>query len=136
MPTIRLHRFPDGRALYVAYNQTLDPGAVPQKLVRLARRKRVRRIVVDIRLNGGGDNTSYHGFVRALRHPRMNRPGRLRVIIGRMTFSAAGNFAAEVDRRTRARFVGEPTGGAPSQWGDHAPIPLPSLGVNAGTAVE
>lgn len=125
-----------GRALYVTYNQTLDPGAVPQKLVRLARRKRVRRIVVDIRLNGGGDNTSYYGFVRALRHPRVNRPGRLRVIIGRMTFSAAGNFAAEVDRRTRARFVGEPTGGAPSQWGDHAPIPLPSLGVNAGTAVE
>jgi hypothetical protein len=125
-----------GRALYVSYNQTTDPGLVPQRLVRLARSKRVRRIVIDVRLNGGGDNTSYFGLIQALRHPRINRPRKLAVLIGRATFSAAGNFAADVDRRTRARFFGEPTGGAPSQWGDHAPIPLPSLAVNAGTAVE
>jgi hypothetical protein len=125
-----------GRVLYVSYNQTTDPGLIPQRLVRLARNKRVRRIVVDIRLNGGGDNTSYYRFIQALRHPRVNRPGRLAVLIGRGTFSAAGNFAAEVDGATRARFFGEPTGGAPSQWGDHAPIPLPSLSVNAGTAAE
>ena len=125
-----------GRALYVSYNQTTDPGLVPRKLVRLAARKRVRKIVVDLRMNGGGDNTTYYGLVQALRHRRINRPGKLVVLIGRRTFSAAGNFAAEVDRRTRARFVGEPTGGAPSQWGDHAPIPLPSLGVNSGTAIE
>ena len=125
-----------GRALYVSYNQTTDPGRVPQKLVRLAARKRVRKIVVDLRMNGGGNNTTYYGLVQALRHRRVNRPNRLAVLIGRRTFSAAGNFAAEVDRRTRARFFGEPTGGAPSQWGDHAPIPLPSLGVNSGTAIE
>lgn len=125
-----------GRALYVSYNQTTDPGLVPQRLVRLARSKRVRRIVVDVRLNGGGNNTTYFGLIQALRHRRINRPGKLAVVIGRRTFSAAGNFAAEVDRRTRARFFGEPTGGAPSQWGDHAPIPLPSLSVTASTAVE
>jgi len=125
-----------GRALYVSYNQTTDPGLVPRKLVRLAARKRVRKIVVDLRMNGGGDNTTYYGLVQALRHRRINRPTKLAVLIGRRTFSAAGNFAADVDRRTRARFFGEPTGGAPSQWGDHAPIPLPSLGVNAGTAIE
>jgi hypothetical protein len=125
-----------GRALYVSYNQTMDPGRVPDKLVRFAKRKRVRKIVVDLRMNGGGNNTSYHGLVQALRNRRINRPGKLAVLIGRRTFSAAGNFAGDVDRRTRARFFGEPTGGAPSQWGDHVPIPLPSLRVNAGTAVE
>lgn len=125
-----------GRALYVAYNSTTDPGLVPRKLIRMSRNRRVRRIVVDIRLNGGGDNTTYWDLIAALRHARINRPGRLRVLIGRRTFSAAGNFAADVDRRTRARFVGEPTGGAPSQWGDSAPIELPSLGLVASTAVE
>ncbi|HEX7256351.1 MAG TPA: hypothetical protein VF236_10530 [Gaiellaceae bacterium] len=125
-----------GRALYVAYNATTDPGLVPQKLIRMSRAKRVRRIVVDIRLNGGGNNTTYWNLIRALRHPRINQPGRLRVLIGRRTFSAAGNFAADVDARTRARFFGEPTGGAPSQWGDSAPIPLPSLRINVYTAVE
>jgi hypothetical protein len=125
-----------GRALYVAYNATTDPGRVPQKLIRLSRNRRVTRIVIDIRLNGGGNNTTYWGLIQALRNPRINRPNRLRVLIGRRTFSAAGNFAADVDRRTRARFFGEPTGGAPSQWGDSAPIPLPSLGLVPMTAVE
>lgn len=131
-----LTRIDRGRALYVTYNATTDPGLLPQRLVRLARNRRVRRIVVDIRLNGGGNNTTYFGLIQALRHGRINRPDRLRVLIGRRTFSAAGNFAADVDRRTRARFFGEPTGGAPSQWGDSAPIPMPSLGINAYTAVE
>jgi len=58
------------------------------------------------------------------------------VLIGRRTFSAAGSFAADVDRMTRARFFGEPTGGAPSQWGDRSPIPLPALGIESGTATE
>ena len=97
----------------------------------MSRNRRVRRIVIDIRLNGGGNNTTYWGLISALRHPRINRPGKLRVLIGRRTFSAAGNFAADVDKRTRARLFGEPTGGAPSQWGDSAPIELPSLGLVA-----
>jgi Peptidase family S41 len=131
-----LSKIDRGRALYVSYNQTTDPGLVPRRLVRLARNRRVRRIVVDVRLNGGGNNTTYYGLIQALRHPRVNRPRKLAVLIGRRTFSAAGNFAAEVDRRTRARFFGEPTGGAPSQWGDSASIPLPSLSVTAHTAIE
>jgi Peptidase family S41 len=125
-----------GRALYVTYNATTDPGLVPQRLVRFARNRRVRRVIVDIRLNGGGNSATYRGLIQALRHPRINRPERLCILIGRRTFSAAGNFAGDVDRRTRARFFGEPTGGAPSQWGDSAPIELPSLGLVASTAVE
>ena len=125
-----------GRALYVAYNATTDPGLVPRKLIRMSRNRRVRRIVIDIRLNGGGNNTTYWGLISALRHPRINRPNKLRLLIGRRTFSAAGNFAADVDKRTRARLFGEPTGGAPSQWGDSAPIELPSIGLVASTAVE
>ena len=125
-----------GRGLYVAYNATTDPGLVPRKLIRMARSRRVRRIVIDIRLNGGGNNTTYWGLISALRHPRINRPNKLRLLIGRRTFSAAGNFAADVDKRTRARLFGEPTGGAPSQWGDSAPIELPSIGLVASTAVE
>jgi hypothetical protein len=125
-----------GRALYVAYNATTDPGLIPRKLIRMSRSKRVRRVIVDIRLNGGGNNTTYWGLIAALRHPRINRPDKLRILIGRRTFSAAGNFAADVDQRTRARFFGEATGGAPSQWGDSAPIALPSIGITAFTAVE
>jgi hypothetical protein len=130
-----LSRIDRGRALYVTYNETRYPGGVPSRLIQLARSKRVRRVIVDIRLNGGGDNTTYNGLIQALRHRRINHARKLRVLIGRRTFSAAGNFAGDVDRYTRARFVGEPTGGAPSQWGDSAPIALPSLGMTVSTAV-
>jgi Peptidase family S41 len=125
-----------GRALYVTYNVVAYPGSMPQRLLRLARKPRVRRVVVDLRINGGGNNTTYGTLLRALQSPRINRRGKLAVLIGRRTFSAAGNFAADVDARTRARFFGESTGGAPSQWGDQAVIPMPSLEISAATAVE
>jgi hypothetical protein len=130
-----LSRIDRGRALYVTYNSTTHPRGVPSRLIQLARSKRVRRVIVDVRLNGGGDNTTYNRLIEALRHRRINHARKLRVLIGRRTFSAAGNFAGDVDRFTRARFVGEPTGGAPSQWGDSAQIPLPSLGITVSTAV-
>jgi hypothetical protein len=53
------------------------------------------------------------------------------VLIGRATFSAAANFAADVDRSTKAIFVGEPTGGFVRGWGDTVPVPLPASGLTA-----
>jgi hypothetical protein len=122
-----------GRAVYVGYHETTGP---PQQLldriVRLARTASVRRVVVDARLNGGGDNTTYWGLVDAVK-----RAGaKARLLVGRKTFSAAGNFAAVVDHETRARIVGEPSGGAPNQWGDSAPVELPSVGLTVHVALE
>jgi C-terminal processing protease CtpA/Prc len=62
--------------------------------------------------------------------------GKVVVLFGRMTFSAAGNFVAAVDHQTKARLVGEPSGGAPSQWGDRIPITLPVAGLTAYVAAE
>ncbi len=125
-----------GRAVYVTYNTVTNPGSMPQRLLKLARKPRVRRVIVDLRINGGGDNTTYWSLVRGLQNRRINKRGKLAVLIGRRTFSAAGNLAGDLDSQTRARFFGEPTGGAPSQWGDQAVIPLPSLRISAATAVE
>jgi hypothetical protein len=69
-----LSRIDRGRALYVTYNVTTNPRGVPSRLIQLARSRRVRRVIVDVRLNGGGDNTTYSGLVQALRHRRINRP--------------------------------------------------------------
>ena len=59
---------------------------------------------------------------------------KLVVLAGRSTFSAAGNFVADVDRATRADLVGEPAGGAPSQWGDSFPSMLPVAGLTVHVA--
>ena len=81
-------------------------------------------MIVDVRLNPGGDNTAYRPLLDVLRSRFVNRPGRLVLLTGRVTFSAAGNFAAEVDARTRARIVGEAAGGSPHNYGDTVEVEL------------
>jgi hypothetical protein len=126
-----------GRSLYLGYHQVVTPPqALLDRILRQARRPGFRRLVVDVRQNGGGNNTTYSPVIDLLRAKPLNRRGKVVVLLGRMTFSAAGNFAAEVDARTRALFVGEPSGGAPNQWGDRAPIPLPQVGLTAYVALE
>jgi C-terminal processing protease CtpA/Prc len=85
-------------------------------------------VIVDIRLNGGGDNTTYSELVQLLASKQVNRRGRLYLLVGRATFSAAANFAAEIDRDTRAIIVGEETGGGVETYGDTNRVTLPTLG--------
>jgi hypothetical protein len=124
-----------GRVVFVGYNQTLgSTDAEARKVLRLARQRKVRRVVVDVRLNPGGDNHTYAPLLGALRSKVVNRPGRLVVLISRSTFSAAANFITELERRTRAVFVGETSGGAPNLYGDTAGVDLPAAGVNVNIA--
>ena len=118
-----------GRAVYVGYNSVRSPTpAVLRKIERLVRGKGVRRVIVDLRLNGGGDNTTYGSLTTLFGSAAVNKRGKLQVLIGRATFSAAANFAAEIDRATRAVFVGEPTGGGVETYGDTFPVLLPTVG--------
>jgi Peptidase family S41 len=126
-----------GRSLYLGYHQVATPPqALLDRILRQARAPGFRRLVVDVRQNGGGNNTTYGPLIDLLRQQPLRRRGKVVVLIGRLTFSAAGNFAAEVDARTRALLVGEPSGGAPNQWGDRAPIVLRQIGLTAYVALE
>ncbi len=100
----------------------------PRACVTRASNPKVRRVIVDVRLNPGGDNTAYRPLLDVLRSRLVNEPGRLVLLTGRVTFSAAGNFAAEVEARTRARIVGEAAGGSPHNYGDRVEVELESLG--------
>lgn len=117
-----------GRVVYAAYMHTTSAGAFAEGLARRVRSPKVRRVILDIRVNGGGDNTAYRPLLDVLRSRSVNRPGRLILLTGRVTFSAAGNLAAEVEARTRARVVGEPAGGSPHNYGDRVEVDLPTLG--------
>ena len=126
-----------GRSLYLGFHQvTTPPQSLLDRILRQARRPGFRRLVVDVRQNGGGNNTTYSSLIDLFRQKPLNRRGKVVVLLGRMTFSAAGNFVADVDSDTRALFVGEPSGGAPNQWGDRAPITLRRVGITAYVALE
>ena len=124
-----------GRVVFVGYNLTLGSTfALAQKVSRLAKQRKVRRVIVDVRLNPGGDNHTYVPLLAALRSKRINKPGRLVVLIGRSTFSAAENFITELERKTRVTFVGEPSGGSPNLYGDVQRVELPSAKVTVNIA--
>ncbi len=122
-----------GKVVYLGYRLTTGPtDDTAARLLALARKPGVRRVIVDVRLNHGGDNTTYRPLLAVLAKADVQR--KLVVLTGRSTFSAAGNFVADVDRTTSARFVGEPAGGAPSQWGDSIAIMLERTGLTVHVA--
>ena len=118
-----------GRVVYAAYSHATEAtNGFARNLLQRARNPNVRRVIVDVRLNPGGDNTSYSPLLTTLRSRVVNKPGRLVLLTGRVTFSAAGNFVAEVEAFTRARIVGEAAGGSPHNYGDSMEVVLPTLG--------
>ena len=85
--------------------------------------------MVDLRRNGGGDNTTYRPFRIALAEMAHAHPGSVRIIAGPATFSAAGNFVTDLQvgpERAGIRLVGEPPGGGLDMYGDVRVVTLPS----------
>lgn len=124
-----------GRVVYVGYNRVLGSmGPDARKVLRLVKKRTFRRVIVDVRLNPGGDNHTYVPLLQALRSRRINKKGRLVVLIGRSTFSAAENLITDLERKTRAVFIGETSGGSPNLYGDVQPVDLPSAGLRVDIA--
>lgn len=121
---------------YVWFGQIRDEGdeSIDEffgRVFRHVQSRPVRRFVLDIRENSGGNldlnGPVLHGLIRAR---AIDRPGRLFVVIGRDTYSAAMNLAVLLERHTRALFVGEPTGATPNHFGDTRTITLPHSGID------
>jgi hypothetical protein len=126
-----------GTALYVRFSrvQPVTAGAVDE-LRRLAADPAVERVVVDLRQNTGGDNTTYGNLLSALTQLAADRPGSLVVLTDRVTFSAAANFATRLEQQTDARFAGEPMGGGLNFWNDVDWVELPDFVVPMRVAVS
>ena len=124
---------PEARTLYVQYNVVEDASSEVVDAMQAAMRgHRVERVVLDLRNNGGGEAGGYRSLLRFLAGSRIDRPGRLVVLIGRLTFSAGTSLTVLLeDRAAQAVFVGEASGGAPNFWADPDTVTLPNSGLSA-----
>ena len=122
---------PASKVVYFQFNRVLNDAneslaAFSERLFRFINEHDVSRLVIDMRWNNGGNTFLSRTLVnRIIRSDKVNQPGKLFVIIGRRTFSAAQNTATFFERYTNAIFVGEPTGSSPNFVGEETPFSLP-----------
>jgi hypothetical protein len=138
-----LRLLPDLRAVYVQFNGA-DLDKEEESLAEFARRmeqvvreNEVDRLIIDLRWNAGGARwrarhllnavIRVEGYFGTERMTREREPsGRIFTIIGPGTFSAATQFALDLDLHTNTVFVGEPTGGRPNHYGEVGRFRLPN----------
>jgi Peptidase family S41 len=114
-------------AVYCAWRgyQKLDENA--KEMFTLVDQMHPKKLIIDMRDNGGGDNTVGEARIVgpiAVR-PDLNSKGRLYVLIGPKTFSAAMNNAAQFQDETRAITVGETIGEKPNSYQEPRQFRLP-----------
>ena len=125
--------FLDGeRTLYLHYSRCADMesekfGDFAERVTQFIADNPVRRIVIDLRFNTGGNLGIGRTFMRKLAEGApWNKPGRLFVITGRATFSAGLFHAAALRQHGRVRLVGEPVGDVLDTWAEGGNIILPN----------
>ncbi|MBL7794947.1 MAG: tetratricopeptide repeat protein [Saprospiraceae bacterium] len=122
---------PEHKTMYVRQSQQLDDkdesiAAFYKRVFDFVEKNDVERFVLDVRLNGGGNNYKNKPIVQGLiRAKKINQPGKLFVLIGRRTFSACQNLVNELHNYTDAIFVGEPTAENINFYGDNRRVELP-----------
>jgi hypothetical protein len=124
-----------GPVVYAQINQVRDGARetfddFAARLLAFVDSSRAGRLVLDLRLNRGGNGELRAGLVRGLlRRPAINRPGGLVVLMGRSTWSAAQFILDDLERYSDAVFVGEPSGSRGNHYGDSQRWTLPHSGV-------
>lgn len=132
---------PDSNSLYLHYGivaerEKGDIRQLSQDLVKAIDSHQAEKLIIDIRHNPGGDSHFNATLIDAIsKHQKINQHGKLFVLTGRNTFSAAINFAGNMEMRTKAIFIGEKVGDSSSFPGESGPqasfrLPNSSIVVN------
>lgn len=133
---------PEHDALFVQVNNLVDAPA--ETLAQYGRRlggvvdtTHARNLILDIRHNNGGTTQLYPELLRSLIAYSRGAGRQVWVLIGRRTFSAAGNFVTDLERLTSPFFVGEASSECCNLYGDPVSVTLPYSGTHGElTAVK
>src|SRR5688572_659357 len=122
---------PEARALYLNFNQVAEVDSLKlatfsQRLATQLRSASYSNLVVDVRLNGGGNTFLLPPLIQAIASFAVaDTTRRVYVITSRHTYSAAQNFVGKLEWLLNPVFVGEPTGSSPNFTGESTATVLP-----------
>ncbi|MCO7224406.1 S41 family peptidase [Pleionea sp. CnH1-48] len=125
---------PEKSALYIQYNYVHNNPSrsfedFNQELREKASKLNIQNLILDIRHNAGGNGSIYPPILKTLvQFEALRSQGKIFVIIGRNTFSAAHNLLLDISRLTNAVIVGEPSGSRPNALGEAGWFKLPYSG--------
>lgn len=115
---------PEFKTVYFKYNacRNMIEKDIPtfgRELICFINDNTVNKLVIDLRNNLGGNSQLLDEFIKAIQHcEKINKKGNLYVITGRETFSSALLNLYSLKSKTKAIFIGEPTGGKPNCYGE------------------
>jgi len=122
----------ESKTMYMAYNKCEDAKDFPMKLLITFLTEKseefdAQRMVIDLRFNGGGNETVLWPFIDALKaSQRFSDPGDIIALTSRYTYSSAASNAHQLRDRAGAILIGEPTGGKPNHFGEIKSFQLPN----------
>lgn len=126
----------DEDTVYVKYNRCANEKGQPsikafaKKLFALLDQESPERLVLDLRHNRGGNYHRSAPLVEGLAaRPRWHEPGRLYVITGPETFSAASVTALQLEQQVGAILAGEPGRSRPNGSENYEWFHLPHSGL-------
>ena len=131
---------PGTKTVYAQINQVQNKkdeslADFSRKLLSYVESSGADRLVIDLRLNRGGNGEFLRPLEIALIKSKIDLPGKLFFLIGRSTWSAAQFFLNWAEKFTNVVFVGEPSGSKGNVYGDSRKITLPNSGISARVSV-
>ena len=136
----RLAEVPGHSAVYAQLNmvseykgQTLE--AFGQAIAAKAQATNPRAVILDLRLNRGGNGDLGNRFIPSLVRIE-DADTRLFVLTGRGTFSASQFLLDDLDRLTDTVFIGEPASSRPTGYGDGYRATMPNSGISIRTSIK
>jgi hypothetical protein len=134
-------RIPGTRSGYVQINQVRNSDKesfedFSERLLSFTDTAGLDRLIIDLRLNRGGNGGLLKPLERGLlRRPNINQRGRLFVLTGRSTWSAAQFFLNDMAEFGEPIFIGEPSGSKGNSYGDSRQMKLPNSSITARASI-
>jgi len=134
---------PESKTVYFKYNACQDQNGKPslsdfsKQIFESIRQNSAERLVIDMRHNSGGNFHKSEPLIeKIINSPEINQKGKLFVILGRMSYSAAIATAILLKNETNAIFAGEMPRGSPNFLEDVEHMRLPNSKIEVDYSVN
>jgi hypothetical protein len=128
-----LQDLPGKKGLYFQFNQVMNDekeslSDFSKRLEKDLAEKKPGLLIIDVRHNNGGNADLLPPLMEVLKNYERNIQGKIVIITGRNTFSAAQIFISKMNKETKAFFAGEQSSSAPNFVGEENMVVLPYSG--------